>query len=169
MRHEEINWGVLFAPDVRLRWDGRVFYGAGPKTVAQFTAGDAPVYLATPYSKIAQRAGKWAYELSLTASAQAACEMGRLARAGVTAVSPIVQSAEIIHFERALAATGQMLDPLDAGFWESWCRPMLNVSCAVVVPAIDGWAQSEGVFREVMWTLRETNRPVFFYAEAEHG
>ena len=61
------------------------------------------------------------------------------------------------------------LDPLDAGFWENWCRPLLNVSCGVVVPDIDGWAQSGGVYREVMWTLRETQRPIFFYAEAEHG
>ncbi|UXO94035.1 hypothetical protein Pan4_48 [Pseudanabaena phage Pan4] len=168
MRHEVINWGVLFAPEVRDRWEGRVFFGAGPATVAKFTAGDAPAYLASPYTKIAQRGGKWAYDLSLAASAQAAREMGRLARCGVSAISPIVQSAEIVHFERALAAAGQMLDPLDANFWESWCRPLLNVSCAVVVPDIDGWAQSDGVFREVMWTLQETQRPVFFYAEARH-
>lgn len=165
--HSPIDWGIIFAPEVRARWQERVRFGAGPLSVARFTAGDRPVYLATPYSKIAQRNGKWAYDLSLVASSQAAREMGRLARAGVTAVSPIVQSAEIVHIERALAATGQMLDPLNAEFWEDWCRPLLNVSCAVVVPDIDGWVQSEGVYREVMWTLRETQRPIFFYAEAE--
>lgn len=168
-RHGPINWGILFAPEVRARWDGRVHFGAGPLTVARFTGGESPVYLATPYSKIAQDRGRWSYERSLYASAQAARELGRLARVGVSSISPIVQSAEIVHVERALAAVGQNLDPLDADFWENWCRPLLNVSCAVVVPGIDGWAQSEGVFREVMWTLRETQRPIFFYEEADHG
>ena len=168
-RHGQINWGILFAPDVRDRWNGRVHFGAGPSTVARFTGGDSPVYLATPYTKIAQNAGRWSYERSLYASAQAARELGRLARVQVSAISPIVQSAEIVHVERALSASGQRLDPLDARFWEDWCRPLLNVSCGVVVPDIDGWAQSGGVYREVMWTLRETQRPIFFYAEAEHG
>lgn len=163
-RHDAMNWGVLFAPEVRARWEGRVWFGAGPVTVAKFTDRATPVYLASPYTKIAQRGGKWAYDLSLMASARAAQELGRLARVGVTGVSPIVQSAEIAHVERALVASGQMLDPLDAAFWERWCRPMLNTSGAVVVPDIEGWAQSEGVMREVMWTLRETNRPIFFYA-----
>ena len=167
--HQQINWGILFAPDVRARWEGRVHFGAGPSTVARFTGGDSPVYLATPYSKIAQEQGRWSYERSLYASAQAARELGRLARVQVSAISPIVQSAEIVHFDYALSITRKPLDPLDADFWESWCRPLLNVSCGVVVPDIDGWAQSEGVYREVMWTLRETQRPIFFYAEAEHG
>ena len=168
-RHDLINWGIIFAPEVRARWQERIHFGAGPLTVARFTGGDSPVYLATPYSKIAQRDGKWAYDLSLVASAQAAREMGRLARVGVSAISPIVQSAEIVHWDLATALTGKKIDPLDAAFWEDWCRPLLNVSCGVVVPNIDGWVQSDGVYREVLWTLRETQRPIFFYAEAEHG
>lgn len=163
-RNELISWGVLFAPDVRDRWEGRVWFAAGPTTVARYAGGGSPVYLATPYSKIVEYAGRWSYERSLYASAQAARELGRLARVGVTGVSPIVQSAEIAHVERALAATGQSIDPLDTAFWEGWCRPILNVASAVVVPDIDGWSESEGVFREVMWTLQETQRPVFFYA-----
>ena len=39
----------------------------------------------------------------------------------------------------------------------------------LVVPDIDGWDDSVGIHGEVMWMLRETNRPIFFYAEAEHG
>jgi hypothetical protein len=101
----------------------------------------------------------------LHASAQAARELSRLARVGVTAISPIVQSAEMVHaeaFERVRDAA--RLDPLDAGFWTRWCTPILNVCSAVVVPDIDGWPESAGVLHEVLETLRETQKPIFFYA-----
>jgi Domain of unknown function (DUF1937) len=159
------DWGPIFAPHVRDRWQSRIYFGAGPVTVASFIQRDKPVYLATPYTKRAQKAGKWAHDLSLLASAQAARELGRLARVGVTGLSPIVQSAEMVHAEAFERIGGQeRLDPLDAAYWEGWCRPLLNVCCAVVVPAIDGWADSEGICAEVMHVLTEGNRPVFFYA-----
>lgn len=164
------DWGVIFAPHVIDRWEGRIWFCAGPTTVAIYTDKVSPVYLATPYTLRAQVNAKWSHEASLHVSAQAARELGRLARVGVTAVSPIVQSAEMVHaeiFERVRDVGA--LDPLDQAFWAKWCQPMLNVCSALVVPDIDGWEDSLGVHREVMWTLRETNRPIFFYAEAEHG
>lgn len=164
------DWGVIFAPHVIDRWQGRIWFCAGPTTVAIYTDKVSPVYLATPYTLRAQVNGKWSYEASLHASAQAARELGKLARVGVTAISPIVQSAEMVHaeaFERM--GRSDQLDPLDVEFWTRWCRPILNVCGGLVVPDIDGWEDSLGVHREVMWTLRETNRPIFFYAEAEHG
>jgi hypothetical protein len=162
------DWGPIFAPQVRDRWEGRIYFGAGPVTVASFIQRDKPVYLASPYSKRAQRAGKWAHDLSLLASAQAARELGRLARVGVTGLSPIVQSAEMVHAEAFELTMGKdRLDPLDGAYWEGWCRPLLNVCCAVVVPVIDGWAASEGIHAEVMHVLTEGNRPVFFYAGAD--
>lgn len=160
------DWGVIFSPLVRDAWSGRVWYGADPTVVATFVPRGRPVYLATPYTLRAQINGKWSYEASLHASAQAARELGRLARVGITGVSPIVQSAEMVHaeaFERVRGAAP--LDPLDARFWQQWCQPILNVCAAVVVPDIDGWAESVGVFQEVMEMLAETQKPVFFYAE----
>lgn len=165
------DWGVIFAPDVRDRWEGRVWFGAGPTTVARYTLGGKPVYLATPYTKrVRKEGGGWSYEASLHASAQAARELGRLARVQVTGISPIVQSAEMVHAEAfGICVDGKPLDPLNDAFWREWCRPLLYASCAVVVPDLDGWQASEGVHGEVMWVLSETNWPVFFYAEAEHG
>ena len=162
------NWGVLFMPDIRDRWEGKVYFGAGPATVAKWVHGGAPVYLATPYSKRATRAGKWAHDLSLYASAQAAREMSRLARVGITAVSPIVQAAEMVHSEVAEAVDGKpRLDPLDGEFWERWCRPLLDTCCAIVVPNIEGWEQSAGIHHEVMTVLMGSNRPVFFYSSGD--
>lgn len=159
------DWGVIFAPAVRDQWDGRIWHGAGPATVARYAPGGRPVYLATPYTLRAQVNGKWSYEASLHASAQAARELGRLARVGVTGISPIVQSAEMVHaeaFGRMRDATA--LDPLDGEFWHHWCRPILNACAALVVPDIDGWPESAGVLQEVIETLRETQKPIFFYA-----
>lgn len=162
------DWGVLFAPQVRDRWEGKVFFGAGPATVARWANGGAPVYLATPYSKRVTRGGKWAHDLSLYASAQAAREMSRLARVGITAVSPIVQAAEMVHSEVAEGVDGKSrLDPLDQDFWERWCRPLLATCCAIVVPDLDGWEQSEGIYHEVMTVLKDSNRLVFFYSPGE--
>lgn len=159
------DWGVLFAPDVRDRWEGVIYFGAGPATVAKWVQGGAPVYLATPYSKRVTRKGKWAHDLSLYASAQAAREMSRLARVGITAVSPIVQAAEMVHSEAAEGVDGRpRLDPLDAQFWERWCRPLLDTCSAIVVPDIEGWQASEGIHHEVMTVLKHSNRRVFFYA-----
>lgn len=160
------DWGRIFGPSRRLGWESRVWFGAGPSTVATFTDGGKPIYLATPYTnRVTGADGRWSYEASLHASAQAARELGRLARVQVTGISPIVQSAEMVHaeaFERQI--DGLALDPLSRAFWLRWCVPLLNVCGAIVVPDIEGWRESAGVYSEVMWALRETNVPVFFYA-----
>lgn len=140
--------------------------GCGPVTVARSIAGGRPVYLATPYTKEAVGLdGRWRYERSLIASARAAMELSRLARVGVTAVSPIVMSAEMVHCEYAMtvAGLGEPLDPLDGDFWENWCRPLLSVCDALVVPDLLGWQDSAGILAEVAGAI-ERNIRVFFYA-----
>lgn len=157
--------------DIRLRTvfeDPLIRTGCGPVSVAQQIAGGRPVYLATPYTKeVVGIDGRWRYERSLIASARAAMELSRLARVGVSALSPIVMAAEMVHAEHAMAVAGlgDPLDPLDVDFWEKWCRPHLNVCEAVVVPDLAGWQDSVGIRMEVSHAIQHQKR-VFFYAGA---
>ncbi|PTV94908.1 uncharacterized protein DUF1937 [Rhodobacter aestuarii] len=139
-----------FSPLVHLR--------ATPEVVAQHAAGLA--YLATPYTRKVMLNGRWNYDKSVTLSLLAAREGLRLARVGVTAVSPIVQAAEGLHAQAG--APGPKVNPLDRVFWTAWCRPMFAAARLVVVPAIPGWDESEGVFAEVTEAVRR-NMPVFIY------
>ena len=117
------------------------------------------VYLATPYSKIAVGDdGQWDVGLSIDAMIRAAHWARHLALEGITAVSPIVQSAEMVH-ARYLDSSDPM-DPLDADFWTAWCAPLLEASAAVVVPPIRGWCESLGIRHEVIEALT-SGRPVF--------
>ena len=123
-------------------------------------------YLATPYSKIALcDRGAWHQGASLEAAAHAARWAKALAVEGVTAVSPIVQAVEMIHGDLA-----DMIDPLDAVFWEGWCRPLLMACDVVIVPPIPGWAESQGIWREVWAALYSHRYPsprVFLIGEGE--
>lgn len=117
-------------------------------------------YLATPYSKVALcDCDAWHQGISLEAAVRAARWAKVLAAEGVTAVSPIIQSVEMVHADLA-----DMLDPLDAVFWEGWCRPLLAASGVVIVPPIPGWKDSEGIWVEVCAALR-SNRRVFLISE----
>lgn len=121
-------------------------------------------YLATPYSKNALcDCGAWRPGASLEAAVRAARWAKVLAAEGVTAVSPIVQAVEMVH-----ADLSNMLDPLDAVFWEGWCRPLLAASGVVIVPPIQGWKDSEGIWGEVCAALR-SNSGVFLIREGEGG
>ena len=153
----EPAWGPLLAGEAR---DGGslLHVGAGPEEVAARCRGTL-VYLATPYSREALDArGAWCPNRSIEQGMRAALHAARLARAGVTAVSPVVQAAEMVSVAHAL------IDPLDDGFWEAWCRPLLSACGAVAVPDLAGWDRSRGIWREVVWAL-ERNRPVFVEAE----
>lgn len=120
-------------------------------------------YLATPYSK---RAICEDGEFSPSASLECAVRAARCARAlaveGVTAVSPIIQAAEMVQAD----FLDQTIDPLDAAFWENWCAPMLRAADVVIVPDLDGWAHSDGIWTEVRAALI-TNRRVFLMSVAE--
>lgn len=120
------------------------------------------VYLATPYSKLAVNdSGEWCRVGSYEAAVRAALWAGLLAAEGITAVSPIVQSVEMVHSDLC----GD-LNPLDEVFWEGWCRPLLAASDVIVVPPIPGWRESEGIWIEVCSAL-STNRPVYLIDESE--
>ena len=117
------------------------------------------VYLATPYSKIAVGDdGQWDVGLSFDAMMRAAHWARHLALEGITAVSPIVQSAEMVH--ASCVFESDPLDPMDADFWTAWCAPLLEASAAVVVPPIRGWRESLGIRHEVIEALT-SGRPVF--------
>lgn len=131
-----------------------VYRACGPVTVAQ--RARQPVYLATPYSlEVTGPDGRWQMDRSHRMVVLAAMEAARLARVGVTAISPIVLSGDMCHVD-----TG--LDPLGAGFWHRWCAPVLNACGAVVIPEIPGWWRSRGVWREACFALGAM-MPVFIY------
>lgn len=154
------NWSLLLGAAARGELP-LVHAGATPAQVAREVAGIA--YLATPYSKVVLDAdGCWDLRLSLEAMARAARASGVLARAGITALSPIVLAAEMCHCDHC----GQrLLDPLDAAFWTRWCAPLLDAARAVVVPDIRGWDRSDGIWHEVITALGR-NLPVYVYEGA---
>lgn len=121
-------------------------------------------YLATPYTKRAQFGGKFSQERSFGCAVEAARWLTTLAVEGVTAVSPIVQSVEMISAD----LLNQQLDPLDQQFWAAWCRPLLRACDVIIVPPIPGWQESEGIWAEVDAALRSYRR-VFLIGEGEGG
>lgn len=126
--------------------------------VRDLSASQPLVYLASPYSKIAvNREGRWDIGRSMTASTRAAMWSARFAERGVSAVSPIVLSAEMCHLRvpsLCLEGHGPLrLNPMDAAFWTRWCFPLLVACDAVVVPPIEGRDRSAGVWGEVVTAL----------------
>ena len=122
----------------------------------------AQAYLATPYSRqVVKEDGLWCRALSAQAELRAARWSRFFFIEGVTAVSPIVLSCAVCH-----ADFEGHVDPLDDAAWSSWCQAMLAASGAVIVPPIDGWDQSRGVWRETCWALAN-NVPVFLVSAEE--
>lgn len=143
---------------------GLLRFGAGPVTVAKWVPGGRLVYLATPYSReVLDARGQWDHHKSYNQKYGAAKAALALLEVGVTALSPIILSAEIIHASMRDEKPVPRIDPLDAVLWESWCRPMLDVCCAVVVPDLPGWQRSVGIWTEVVRAL-DRQCPVFVYA-----
>lgn len=139
-----------------------VVTGAVPAQVAERVPRGRLVYLATPYSReVLRRDGAWDLGLSMVAADRAAHHARRLMMHGVTAVSPIVLAAGMVH---ACRGTERAVDPLADDLWRRWCRPLLDACAAVVVPDIAGWQRSFGVHHEVAVALRAGLR-VYFYAE----
>jgi|GEM_PF-5484439 len=118
------------------------------------------VYLATPFSKRAVDDGAFSWNLAAGAAHDARVWQGWLAAHGVTAISPISAA-----YEGLLGNSGgvgcyaipggfgalrsDQPDPLDAVFWEAWCKPLLEASDCVVIPPIEGWRDSAGIAAEV--------------------
>lgn len=133
---------------------GGVCVGRIPFVAAAARLRGRLVYLATPYSReVLDAAGEFCPARSAWSAARAAAWAQRFATEGVTAVSPIVQAVAMLGVRG-----GGGLDPLDAAFWDDWCRPLLRASDAMVVPAMPGWDRSVGVWREACATVRIQRR-----------
>ncbi len=116
------------------------------------------VYLASPYTKVVQENGVWSARRSAVAAGAAEFWASRLAFHGVCAVSPIVQAHRMVMVD-----IGEVLDPLDTDFWTGWCAPILAAASAVVIPPIEGWKESAGVWREARMALGAV-KPVWILA-----
>ncbi|MGP3699209.1 DUF1937 family protein [Rhodobacter sp. NSM] len=154
------QWSLL--AQHRAQGSGLLRFGASLYLVARHARWGRPVYLASPYTLRARAEdGSWSASGSEAAMRDAAVECARLLEVGVSAVSPIVQSAAMIHATRF---PSMRLDPFNVPLWEEWCRPILDSCAAVVVPDIRGWSQSHGIWHEVRLALAG-QMPVFVYAE----
>ena len=108
----------------------------------------------------AESGGDWREERSVELGLRAAQASAALAAEGVTAVSPIAQASLMVS--APCDAAGARLDPLDAAFWERWCRPLLQRCDSVIVPKMQGWDRSRGIWAEVMTAL-ERSKPIFVW------
>ena len=150
--------------------------GASPASVAQSLDGRRPCYLATPYSrKVVDAQGIWDHHRSVQAMIGAARAAADLLQVGITAISPIVQAAAMLHAKSALVGQPDGgtrwiagIDPLDGALWQRWCAPLLAVSAAVVVPDLAGWDRSVGIWVEVRFAL-DHDIPVFVYGDFVGG
>jgi hypothetical protein len=151
-----------------------VHFGATLLDVERDFAGGLPVYLATPYSKIAvDFLGGWSHDASLWAARLAAIAADQLRARGVSAFSPIAQAVMQVNALGNFVLNGNgssyrfepTVDPLDADLWMRWCLPFLHVCGAVVVPDIKGWDGSVGIAAEVRTAL-DLSLPVYVYGSA---
>lgn len=124
------------------------------------------IYLATPYSRRAvDENGAWCLHRSMSAATEASAWAWRLARAGLTAVSPVMLSAQMVQDEYTAEHPHEdAIGPLDHAAWEAWCRPLLAASELVAIPPIDGWEVSRGIWREAVAALA-VNKPVIVMEE----
>lgn len=161
-----IAWGSLMIAAARGELP-LVTFASSPASVALYAR--QPVYLATPYTRRATDAqGEWDVFGSFDCIADATAQVLRLKAAGVSAFSPIVQSAIAAHSVQG-SKEFDAHHPLDAAAWMRWCQPFLNICPAVVVPDIPGWDQSDGIKAEVGFAVAR-GVPVFVYAAGDcHG
>lgn len=140
-------------------YDGLLLHRNAPIEMVAVRGRNALNYLATPYSKRAvDEAGRWCERGSRAAWIEAEVWAAAFAERGVSAVSPIAQACGLIHIGQG------RVDPLDHRFWTGWCAPLLAASGAVIVPPIEGWAESLGVWQEVREMLYRM-RPVYLIEE----
>lgn len=110
------------------------------------------VYLASPYSKLAETLG-------LDEAARVvAIGAGALMEEGAVVFSPIVHGHAI--------ATAYDFDKLDQDFWMAQCYPIASRASLCVVLKMDGWATSEGVKAEVQF-FKNVRTPVMYVEPSE--
>lgn len=112
------------------------------------TIGVRPFYyLATGYSR---------YPYGKEAAHRIACRVAaRLFEAGILVFAPIPHT-------HAIAVEGT----LDGGFdqWEALDIAMMSASAGLIVVKMDGWAESDGITREIAW-CKANGKPVIFMEE----
>jgi hypothetical protein len=149
-----------------------VLVGSNPAAVARVLGGAGFVYVATPYSREAvDDAGLWDYYRSIRLDYVAARAVNDLRVAGVSAISPIVESHMMVAAtgrHQALGHTGAVafvpaINPMDGAAWLRWCLPIVAAASAVVVPDLPGWDKSAGIKAEVRAAI-DQRKPVFIYA-----
>ncbi|SDX91959.1 DUF1937 family protein [Roseicitreum antarcticum] len=157
-------WPLLMAPGARHRVSPLVRIGCDLDEIARHAPAGIQ-YLATPFSRnVLGDDGGYCQTAGFDAAGRAGACARRLAMAGVTAISPVVQSVEMLSSRPATGVGADVPDPLDAAFWEVWCRPLLWACKSVIVADIAGWSASRGIWHEVVWAL-DRNMPVFVCAD----
>lgn len=113
------------------------------------------VYLATPFTdRVTDECGGFCL-ISALDYAQRGAKVSRcFAIEGVTAISPIVNAVDLVCADQL----DEALDPLDRVFWARWCWPLLSAADVVVVPPIEGWQDSSGIWAEVSSALSQNKR-----------
>ncbi len=144
----EIDWNApaldefarieLFKPDADLL------------TVSRECRGDL-CYLASPYTRLCQRAGGFDAAASARCGIDATEYAARLALVGVTAISPIALASMMVSMSLSLK-------PLDGAFWGRWCQPLLRKCSKVIVLPLPGYMESTGVWHEVRHALQSQKR-----------
>ncbi|WP_422074136.1 DUF1937 family protein [Tranquillimonas rosea] len=103
------------------------------------------VYLATPFRRqVVDSKGRFSRRRAIQAAARAQRWVGALAVERVTAISPVALSVNLS------AGPAAKIDPMDDDFWSRWFTPLLTRADLVMVPPLEGWAESEGVWREAL-------------------
>lgn len=143
------DWGWL-----RLRDQGTslLYADADLADVARVMGGRCG-YLATPFARHAVLDGLYLPAHADVVAAEAAywALCGAVER--VTLISPVVNSMAMLAQD-----LGGACDPVDRGFWQSWCLPLLHGCSGVVVPPISGWDRSDGIWQACCHALRRNTR-----------
>lgn len=153
------DWAAILSPSGR--WGRQVRAGSSPDLIRREMPGGAVAFLATPYAAEVHLKKVFRPQRSALMSTLAAREMVRLYLAGVTAICPVLQLAEMCH--AAGLVDGALVDPLDSAAWAQWSRPMLESSTVLVVPDLQGWARCPLIALQAGMAL-SLGRPVHVYA-----
>lgn len=107
-------------------------------------------FLATPFARVV-RDGRGQYDpgAAVLASVRAARWVNALAGVRLSVFSPVLQAVEMINADRE----GTLPPVFAPGAWDEVFAGHLWAASFVVVPPVDGWAESVGVWRAVGLSL----------------
>jgi hypothetical protein len=160
----------MIARDPEIAGSSLVHWGATPAHIARFCGGRL-VYLASPVTARAaseSAQGDPGWFILQRMALECSLDLDALARAGVTAVSPVLQALSMIEARGSSERMHGRLGLLDRDGWMRWGGPLLRVCSALVVADRPGWAASRGVAAEVRFAL-SVNMMVFFMTDGPGG